>query len=365
MADLDTSDIPFLISLRKRFETWLNLIVEELPRGQSLLIAVYLICAALIVGFEMGTSLRPEVVFGNRVMVWVPLLLLAWGAGLVLAAGKVDISVAGVAAVGGIVFAALTHLFESYGLALFGSLIIGAIWGAINGWLVSRRSAPPLITTWGVGVLAGVTASMIAYLGSRDKPLEGYSLSSISISGVQPTGQFLSDSPYLYAFLGVAVIVPLVLLIFRLGGIARIVGSNSQAASYAGFRTARIVFVLYVMSGILSALSGSLSAISSWSASTIGLVGYEMIAIAIAVIGGTVMSGGHYSLVGIAAAALAWVSINSWLLSSDIFSGFQASRFSQTIFAIVILLAALAFGKKMSGEVRTIQVDASSKQRVD
>ena len=326
---------------------------EEVPRGQGLLLCALAIFSLSILTYLIYRNGGLEITLANFMKDSIPLLLLAWGAGLILAAGKVDISLGGIATLGGVTFSALSHFSPYLGIA--GGLFVGWVFGSINGWLVSSRNAPSLLVTWAMGVLTSSIAGVAAYFLFKN----GWpgSISSISVPWDMPTKPFYITGNYFAKFLGIAMIIGACLLVFRLGALARVVGANALSAKYAGFRVKRVIFRLYGIVGLSAALAGCLYATVNGAANSTGMVGKEMIAIAIAVLGGTVMSGGYFSAFGIFVALVFWTLLDSLINGESLGLGLQEGRLAVTSVAIIVILTSLILGRRMSGETRTIQVD--------
>lgn len=327
---------------------------EEIPRGQGLLTSILILLSTLILSYLLYRNGSVSVTMGDIVKVATPLLLLAWAAGLVLAAGKVDISLGGVATLGGVVFAWISYSSPIWGVIV--AIVVGLAVGAFNGWLVARRSAPPLLVTWAAGIITASLAGVFAFLAFNSTKFG--STSSVSLPWAMPSKPFLLDGAYFIPFLAIAITAGTCLLVFRLGALARVVGANALSASYSGFRVERVVLRIYSIAGMGAALAGCLSAVAVGSANSTGLVGKEMIAIAIAVLGGTVMSGGYFSAVGIMVAVIFWTLLFNMINGENFLGlGLQEGRFSAILVAIIVITASALLGRRMSGETRTIQVD--------
>nr|VFJ47612.1 MAG: Ribose/xylose/arabinose/galactoside ABC-type transport system, permease component [Candidatus Kentron sp. FM]VFJ52419.1 MAG: Ribose/xylose/arabinose/galactoside ABC-type transport system, permease component [Candidatus Kentron sp. FM]VFK07704.1 MAG: Ribose/xylose/arabinose/galactoside ABC-type transport system, permease component [Candidatus Kentron sp. FM] len=327
----------------------------EIPRGQGLLVVVLGIASLLFFAYLIYRSNGGfQITLANFMKEAVPLLLLAWGAGLVLATGRVDISLAGIATLSGVLFAALSYTFLYLGIVV--ALFVGCIFGLVNGWLVSRRDAPSLLVTWAVGVLTSSLAGVAAYLFYEN----GWpgSISSISVSWNTLEKPFhILGGGYFYLFFGIAVAIGTYLFVSRLGALARVVGANSLSAKYAGFGVERIIFLVYGIAGLGAATAGCLYTTVYGAANSTGMFGMEMIAIAIAVLGGTVMSGGYFSALGILTALTFWTLLDNLIKGESLGVGLQEGRLTVTLIAIIVIVVAWILGPSMSGTTRTIQID--------
>ena len=102
----------------------------------------------------------------------------------------------------------------------------------------------------------------------------------------------------------VAVVVYYFLKYTRTGRDIFAVGSNPDAAQFAGIRKQRIIFLVYVISGLLSGLAAVLWASRFESAQTNTALGFELQTVAAAVVGGVSISGGVGTVPGVLLGAL-------------------------------------------------------------
>jgi len=177
------------------------------------------------------------------------------------------------------------------------------------GWIISRTKLEPFIISLGY---------MTIYTGLTYLITNG---SEITITGkftfigqtyVYLTPDFRLGLPVVI-YLLLTVIMWLVLKYTKFGRRVYAVGGNEKSARISGVNTRLVVFVVYVISGFLSALGGlTLSARTSAGLPQAG-VAYELDAIAAVVIGGTSLSGGQGSLIGTLFGALIIGVINNGL----------------------------------------------------
>lgn len=107
-------------------------------------------------------------------------------------------------------------------------------------------------------------------------------------------------------------------------------GGNSEAAIYSGIRVDRIKIIVFMLSGIMAAISGILLSSRLSSAQTNAGMGYELDAIAAVVLGGTSLAGGVGTMVGTILGALIKRRDNrQWCLNCrNNFFGRRSSAFS-------------------------------------
>jgi len=276
--------------------------------------------------------------------------LLALAASLVLSSGYVDLSQAGVMAVTGAIFATLTQ--SHHGLwALALALLCGALLGALLGFLITKQM-DPLITTWSAGSI--LVLMMVAYGGSGW--VDGQE-TSIAL-GFEPDAKtwLFGGSAFNWAL--VATLVIPVLQFSNLPRFSRAVGANSESARFAGVNVNGTIVAAYSVGSTLVALASIFACYRLGSARTVRAESVELISIAIAVLGGTSMKGGHLSMTAVFCAAGLWVSVRQQLVPIT-FPGVapgQDQRVAEGLFSMLLVLC-LVIGRFLWRErTRTIRV---------
>ena len=217
--------------------------------------------------------------------------LLATGATYVILTGGIDLSVGSVVGMSGVAAAMVaqrdgvpwTVAAVATGIAAGGAI------GLVNGLLVAIARVPAFVATLGTMTIA----LGIAYVLSDGQPISGLS------------DAFLAVSDQLYGFpipvilMVVAVIVSwLHLSRTRVGLHIYATGGNPQAARVAGVNLRAILVTVYVISGLLAGLAGVILASRATAGISTTGTGYELNAIAAAVIGGISLMGGRGSIFG-------------------------------------------------------------------
>ena len=164
-------------------------------------------------------------------------------------------------------------------------LLVGLAAGLINGLLIAYTKIPPFIATLGMMV----TARGLAKWYTKGQPVSFPTDSFAAIGvGMRPV----------LIFLCVAIVFQLILRFTKYGKHTYAIGSNEEAARVSGINVERHLILVYTIAGLLAALAGMVVAARGLTAqSGMGLM-YELDAIAMAVIGGTSLSGGRGSIVG-------------------------------------------------------------------
>jgi ribose transport system permease protein len=220
--------------------------------------------------------------------------IIAVGMTMVILTAGIDLSVGALVAFIGVVATSVMKtdlpFAASFPLALVVGLVVGGISGGVAGYFVTRWNITPFIVT-----LALMTIWRgAAYLYTDGRPIWGLP-ESFAVLG---SGRMLGIPIPTIVMLVVYVAAYVMLRYTRFGRYVYAIGGNKEAARLAGIRTNRVLVQVYVISGVLTALSGILLASRMNSGQPNAGTMYELDVIAAVVVGGTSLFGGRGSLVG-------------------------------------------------------------------
>lgn len=295
-----------------------------------------------------------------------PIILIALAVGLTIAAGQIDISTASLAALAATLYACWTQSSGSAAVTyLIFLILLPFLHAAIVGWVIAVRRGPALIVTWALGVIylfaAGVIAKFVTNSG-LDEPLRG-NASSVALA-IDGTTNWTSINSGGWALL-LAICAALgFVLATHVGGVARAIGANKQSTRYIGIQEVRSLFFIFFLVGVFSCLAGYYVAQIQGVANQNAMVGNELVAVAVAVLGGTVMSGGYYSAVGIICAGFVYQIIISLTQSPRIMelvpglaeAGELEARIVNVLFAFILVGVSALVGRYMSGDTNVVVV---------
>lgn len=258
--------------------------------------------------------------------------ILAIGMTFVVITGGIDLSVGSVLAIAGVVSASLVVDGEartSTLIAILVGLAVGMLCGWINGFLVTKGKLAPFIATMGMMTIA--RGASLVYTSGRP-------ITSLTKSFQQIGSGFIFGIPIpIYILSAVAAIAYFILIYTKFGRHVYAVGGNETAAKASGLNTNKVKTLVYIISGMLAGLVGMVLSARVNSASPIWGTGYELDAIAAAVIGGTSLSGGVGSIPGTIVGALIIGIISNGL---DILN--VSAYYQQIIKGLIILVAVLS-----------------------
>jgi ribose transport system permease protein len=253
--------------------------------------------------------------------------VLAVGMTFVIATAGIDLSVGSMVAAAGI---AGGLVVDSGSLAFIAAaLAFGVALGAVNGASISYGKVVPFIATLAMLLIARGLA-----LWMSDKtPISLFSLDSVRWFG---TGEILTIPSSLVVFLVVAAIGWVLLNRTPYGRYVVAVGGNPEAARIAGVKVQRILFSVYVLSGLCAGIAAVLLCGRLASASPVSGNLYELDAIAAVVIGGTSLAGGRATIVGTVLGVITFALVFNLLTLMNL-----AVEIQQVTKGLIILAAVL------------------------
>jgi rhamnose transport system permease protein len=252
---------------------------------------------------------------------------------LIIIIGEIDLSIASILALAAETLGYLAMHHWPMGLIMLTVLVLGALAGALNGFLITVVGLPSLAVTIGTLTLyRGLATVILGPLTVSDFP-EAYTNLGVN----SPFGlPWLSYS--VLAFFILAVIFGIVLRMTRFGRGLYAIGLNSEAAQHAGIRVNRVKMQLFVLSGVICAAVGMLYTFELSSAGENIGIGFELEVVTIVLLGGVSIFGGRGTILGVSLAAFIYAGLHSSLLLS---SGFDDNDFLVVSGGLLILSVAI------------------------
>ena len=219
--------------------------------------------------------------------------LLALPLVLLIIAREIDLSIASILALTSVILGVLVQAEVPLALAIPIVLLAGAAAGAFNGVLVTRLDLPSLVVT--LGTLAMFRGVGYIILGSGSVNVFPDALTNLGIDNVPGTQVPWTIVPFLL----LAPVFAIVLQHTPTGRRIYALGGNPDAARYAGVRSRRLRFMLFVVSGVVCALAGIVFTARLANARANNALGFELDVITIALLGGISVFGGRGKLTGV------------------------------------------------------------------
>ncbi len=242
--------------------------------------------------------------------------LLGMGVTLAIIALGIDLSSGSVLALAAVVAASLAQrpgwteakfpgLVLPLIVPILAGLFIGFLCGWINGFLIAQFKIPPFIATLGMMTVA----RGFALLYSNGRPISSLT-DSYNFIG---QGEVFGFPVPILILIAMAIVTHIILNYTKFGRYVYAIGGNEQAARVSGINIDRVKIGIYTYAGLLAGLAGIVLS-SRISSGQPGLgQGYELDAIASAVIGGTSFAGGVGTVWGTMVGALIIGVLNNGL----------------------------------------------------
>lgn len=318
--------------------------INSIKRNKLLLITILLFFFLYIYGaFAYGYKgfTKPQFIL-NLFINNASLIIAVCGMTLVLLIGGIDISVG---AVVGMICMLLASLLEVVGLdlstALVVTFIVGILFGLLQGFLIVYIKIQPFIVTLAGmflarGITAMISSNMISITNSDFLNLAKSKIVFEFISITNKNG--VVTHPYIYfnvlLAIIIVIIVALMLKFTKFGKSIYAVGGDSEAARCMGISVDKVKFTVYFLNGILATLAGIAFCLNSCGGFVEQARGFEMDAIASAVIGGTSLIGGIGNIIG----GVFGVLIKGIIESLVTFNGSFSSWWARIIIALFLCM---------------------------
>lgn len=259
-------------------------------------------------------------------------LLLALGMTVVLIVGGIDLSVGSVMALSAGVVAWVLGAGYTLETGILAALLCGSLLGLVNGLLITRLGLPDFIATL---AMLGIARGLL-FLWTDGIPFLGYMTPRFyQIGGLERPFGFLTI-PMAISVIAVLSIAA-VLRLTPFGRHAYGVGSNADGARLSGVRVDRVRVIAYVVSGLMAGMAGViLAGRTTTVAPTMG-IGFEVQAIAAAVIGGAALTGGRGRALGALLGTAVLVATTNAINISGVSSAWQSVVTGSMLLLAVLL----------------------------
>src|SRR5450756_995919 len=284
---------------------------------------------ALLIMMAVIQIMAPNFLSGSNIyLVSRQMAIVAIGELFVILTGGIDLSVGAIMGLAGVASAGAMVAGVNPWLAILFGMVVGVLIGVFNGWLVSYVFIPPFIVTLGAQEIARGTILIV----TKGWPITNIPKSILFIA----QGDLLRIPVPVWIMLVVAVIAQMVLTKTSFGRRIYAIGGNETATFLSGVNVKKIKFFLYVIAAFTASIVGIILVARFESAQADAGTGWEMNAIASAVIGGTSLAGGAGSVLGcLIGACIIGILANGLVLM-------RVSSYWQTaIIGVVIVLAAV------------------------
>ncbi len=316
-------------------------LVMTLLKGRTFIVLIVLL-AFFCVAADNFLSMNTALLIGKHVALYG---ILAIGMTYVIITGGIDLSVGAIVGLSGMVAGGLIQnglALNAFGVTLYFSvpvivvisILLGALIGIINGIIITRFRVAPFIATLGMMYMARGFAN-IHSSGATYSDLKGYE--GLGNQGFRFFGSSVFGIPAgLLILIILALIFAVLLKKTSFGWHVFSIGGNEKAAKLSGVKVDRVKILVYMISGICSAVVGIIASAQLAAATPKTGESWEMNAIAAAVLGGTSMAGGIGTIGGTIVGAFVIGVINDGMVMCGV------SEFWQMVIkGMVIILAVI------------------------
>lgn len=302
-----------------------RLSIFDLPTAGMIFFVLVLLCIALsIMKPSFGSQYNISTL--SRTIAFTTIV--AFGQTLVLLTGGIDLSVAGIAGMSGILAAWMmvnTSLSPMICIPII--IVLAFICGSLNGLLITKMKMVPFVVT----LASGSIFTGVIYVITKGSPIMGIPKTATILG----QGMLFDIIPYpaiAMALLGIVLIYMLKYTPF--GRYIYAVGGNENAARIAGIKVGQVTTIVYGLSSTMAAIAGILITCRLGTAQPTVGSDWVMPSVTAACIGGTSLSGGRGGIVGSIVGGIFMSVISNAIVIMEI-----SPYWEKVIIGIVILIA--------------------------
>ena len=315
-----------------------------------LVLTVLVLVVASFTVENFGTSRN----FTFMVLDLLPIILIALPMTMIIVTGEIDLSVASTLGLTSSIMGWMWNNGFSLESIIPLCIVIGAVCGVVNGFLITGLGLPSLAVT--IGTLALYRGLAFVVLGDgavADFPFDytGWVTGTIG-GGAVPN--------VLILIVALALIFGIVQHATPFGRSLYAIGANAQAAHFSGIRVARTKFWLYVVSGAVAGLVGVLWTLRYASARADNGAGLELAVVAAVLLGGVSIFGGKGSLPGVLAGVVLLTALQNALRLEDV-SGQALNIVTGSLLVLSVLLPNITTAVRGNWQRRKLRQAAATR----
>ncbi|MBQ8305923.1 MAG: ABC transporter permease [Blautia sp.] len=310
--------------------------------GLILVLVILLILAKILTPGLFSTYMIINTLQNNAIYA-----LLAVGEFVIILTGGIDISIASQLAFVGIITTKLSCDNPGVpGIVFFLlAIVLGALCGALNGFLVGYLHMVPMICTLGTMYIFRGLAFVVS--GGEwwfaAKYVQSYRWWAI--------GKIAGIPMLIWWTVIIMIVIGLFLGYTAPGRRIYAIGTSRESSAVAGIKEPTVTFYAYIICGVLAGLAGMLNT-ANYAIGYYGMAeGFEMTAIAICVLGGTAITGGKGRMDGVAIGVIIMAVINSFISMIPGMSVWQKALQG----AIIIVAVAINYFTERSAAKRALK----------
>lgn len=257
-------------------------------------------------------------------------IIVALSMTFIIIIAEIDLSVASVMGLSACAFAYQVHNGMPSGFAILNCLAVGAVAGAINAFWIAYIRIPSLVVT---------LAALIGFRGLARVLLEDKGIGDFP-EWVNSLGRDGFIGPFPLAFVIFVLMFIALSIVLHRTGFGRqvfVIGNNAEVARYSGVNVARIRGILFVLSGVVSALAGLFYAARLASVRGDAATGFELDIITMVLLGGVSIFGGKGSMLGVLLSILIVLNLRNGMALLNITGHIQTAVIGLLLISSVLL----------------------------
>lgn len=318
-------------------------------KGKSLAsnFLVIVLIAVVIIGSAVSPYFLTSRNFSNILQFSAIISIMAAGQFFVIVTGGIDLSIGSIAAFASVVSAVMLRQGHNWVITFIVALLISALWGFLNGLLVTKAKITPFMATL-------ATQSIIRGCA--------YLIQSGSLIGIFQedfiwlfSGKLWFSRTPVFLFILVMIIAQFFMKYSTFGRGLYAIGGNTEAARLSGIPVDKSLIKVYIINAFLAGVAGLVMAAQLTQGSSLLAKGYEVDAIAAVVVGGASLAGGTGSPVGAVIGGLIMYMITNIMNLLTV-----PSEPQMVVKGLIIILAIIAIG---DGTSKTKRKKNSKKQK--
>jgi ribose transport system permease protein len=307
-------------------------ITEKIRQSDVLVLLVVLVVMCIVVSFLSPFFLTQRNIMNTLRQVSLTAIC-GFGLAMVLLVGEIDLSVGSQQAVAGFSSVYILNTTHSIPLAIAAALICGVIVGAINGLLVTKAKINSLIATLGTMAIWRGVVMVITGAVSFQIEVQEFRELATGFVGFVPNAVVVAAILFL--------VIYYILNHTTFGRKIYAIGGNKEASRLSGLPVDTIKISVFIISSVLTMLSGVMLASRMASAQPLAGTGFEMLVIAAIILGGVSMNGGAGTITGALMGMMILAVLQNGLTLLDVNSFWQ-----DITRGIVIILAVFVDGAR-------------------
>ena len=311
-----TTDRNLLAVIWRRLKSWEGLLL-------FLLVAIIGINSLVAPGYMTLTNQT------NLFILSIEKVIIALTMTFLIINGEIDLSAPSIMGLSACLAASLFRDNVPFGAALLVSMLAGLLCGIFNGFWVARVGLNSLVVTLATG---------ISFRGLARVLLEDESISKFP-AWFNELGQqsVIGPVPLVLIIFFVLFIIALIILQYAgFGRLVYVIGNSKDVARYSGVKVPKVKFLLFVASGLVSALAGLLLAARLGAVRGDLASGYELDIITMVLLGGVSIYGGSGTLYGVFLSIMIILNVRNGMGLAGLSGHFQTG-----VIGILLILSVL------------------------